>query len=205
MKIHALEGGPSAWPAPLSQSRSPQGQESTRRSGEGNTLITPLLLSLLAAQASAGPGQLGSSHLRLACPSGGPWMAGGAECGSGRTMGLPLPPPPPPQVERTVGLQQGRGDWAPPSCGYGHLHLCDGDGQFTYSLLKNIYFIDFLQGGRERDRELETLMREKHQLAASCTPPTGDVSATKVHALDWNRTGDPLVHRPMLYPLSQTG
>ncbi|KAK1327815.1 hypothetical protein QTO34_012723, partial [Cnephaeus nilssonii] len=40
------------------------------------------------------------------------------------------------------------------------------------------------QSGRERDRELETSMREKHQSAASCTPPTGDVPTTKVHALD---------------------
>nr|KAF6267009.1 hypothetical protein mMyoMyo1_011845 [Myotis myotis] len=70
--------------------------------------------------------------------------------------------------------------------------------------LKNIYFIDFLQRGRERDRELETSMREEHQSAASCTPPTGDVPATKVHALDWNRTWDPSVRRPTLYPLSQT-
>ncbi|ELK26173.1 Transcription elongation factor A protein 1 [Myotis davidii] len=37
---------------------------------------------------------------------------------------------------------------------------------------------------RERDRELETLMREKHPSAASCTPPTGDVPATKAGALD---------------------
>ncbi|KAK1331939.1 hypothetical protein QTO34_007616 [Cnephaeus nilssonii] len=35
------------------------------------------------------------------------------------------------------------------------------------------------QRGRERDRELETSMREKHRSAASCTPPTGDVPATK--------------------------
>ncbi|XP_054564373.1 lysosomal-associated transmembrane protein 4B isoform X2 [Eptesicus fuscus] len=34
--------------------------------------------------------------------------------------------------------------------------------------------------GREKDRELETSMKEKHQSAASCTPPTGDVPATKV-------------------------
>ncbi|ELK27554.1 PWWP domain-containing protein 2A [Myotis davidii] len=45
--------------------------------------------------------------------------------------------------------------------------------------------------GRERDRESETSMREKHRSAASCTPPTGDVPATKVHALDRNRTWDP--------------
>nr|KAF6358533.1 hypothetical protein mPipKuh1_010355 [Pipistrellus kuhlii] len=49
-----------------------------------------------------------------------------------------------------------------------------------------IYFIDFLQRGRQRDRELETSMRENHPSAASCTPPTGDVPTTKVHALDRN-------------------
>nr|KAF6308061.1 hypothetical protein mMyoMyo1_008846 [Myotis myotis] len=69
----------------------------------------------------------------------------------------------------------------------------------------NIYFIDFLQRGRERDRELETSMREKHRSAASCTSPTGDVPATQVHALDRNRTWDLSVRRPTLYPLSQTG
>ncbi|KAK1344636.1 hypothetical protein QTO34_013333 [Cnephaeus nilssonii] len=34
--------------------------------------------------------------------------------------------------------------------------------------------------GREKDRELETWMREKHRSAASCTPPTRDVPATKM-------------------------
>nr|KAF6336964.1 hypothetical protein mMyoMyo1_012153 [Myotis myotis] len=68
-----------------------------------------------------------------------------------------------------------------------------------------IYFIDFLQRGRERDRELETSMREKHRSAASCTSPTGDVPATQVHALDRNRTWDPSVHRLTLHPQSQTG
>ena len=72
-------------------------------------------------------------------------------------------------------------------------------------IFKYIFFIDFLQKGRERDRELETLMREKYQSAASCTLLTGDVPATKVHALDWNQTRDPSVRRLMLYPLSQTG
>nr|KAF6326414.1 hypothetical protein mPipKuh1_008409 [Pipistrellus kuhlii] len=42
-------------------------------------------------------------------------------------------------------------------------------------------------------------MRERHRSAASCTLPTGDVPATKVHALDLS------VHRLTLYPLSQTG
>ncbi|ELK33568.1 Tubulin alpha-3 chain [Myotis davidii] len=59
--------------------------------------------------------------------------------------------------------------------------------------------------GRERDRELETSMRERHRSAASCTSPTGDVPATQVHALDRNRTWDLSVRRLMLYPLSQTG
>ena len=48
-----------------------------------------------------------------------------------------------------------------------------------------IYFIDFSQRGRKRDRELETLMREKHRSAASCTPPTGDVPTTNEYAFDW--------------------
>ncbi|KAK1337200.1 hypothetical protein QTO34_001823 [Cnephaeus nilssonii] len=60
------------------------------------------------------------------------------------------------------------------------------------------------QRGRERDRELETSMRENHRPAASCTPPTRDVPATNVHALDRNRTWDLSVRRPTLYPLSQT-
>ena len=46
-------------------------------------------------------------------------------------------------------------------------------------------------------------MREKQ--SASCTLPTGDVPATKVHALDRNQTWDPSVRRLTLYPLSQTG
>nr|KAF6285978.1 hypothetical protein mMyoMyo1_009534 [Myotis myotis] len=45
--------------------------------------------------------------------------------------------------------------------------------QCNYYFFKYI-FIDFLQGGRKRDRALETSMREKHQSAASCTPPTGN-------------------------------
>ena len=53
---------------------------------------------------------------------------------------------------------------------------------FISFFLKKIYFIAFLQRGRERDRELETSMREDHRSAASCTPPTGEVPATKVHA-----------------------
>ena len=55
-------------------------------------------------------------------------------------------------------------------------------------IVKQAYldFIDFLQRGRERDRELEASMKENHRSAASCTISTGDVPATKVHALDRN-------------------
>ncbi|KAK1335335.1 hypothetical protein QTO34_003121 [Cnephaeus nilssonii] len=73
-----------------------------------------------------------------------------------------------------------------------------------FSIFLKIYLIDFLQRGRERDRKPETSMREKHRSAASCTPPTGDVPATNIRALDRNRTWDPPVRRPTLYPLSQT-
>ena len=68
-------------------------------------------------------------------------------------------------------------------------------------IFKNIYiyFIDFSHRGRKRDRELEMSMREKHRSAASCTPPTGDVPAINVHALDQNRTWHPSVRRPSLY------
>ena len=76
--------------------------------------------------------------------------------------------------------------------------------QLLYYLLKNILLI-FVQRGRERDREQETSMRESHRSAASCTPPTGDMPATKVHALDRNRTRVPSDPKPTLYPLSQTG
>ncbi|KAK1346446.1 hypothetical protein QTO34_000302 [Cnephaeus nilssonii] len=38
--------------------------------------------------------------------------------------------------------------------------------------------------GRERDSELETLMKEKHQSAASCTPPTGNVPTTKLQQFE---------------------
>ncbi|KAK1336252.1 hypothetical protein QTO34_004057 [Cnephaeus nilssonii] len=77
-------------------SGSPQGQEVTWRSGEGDDPITPLLLPLLRAQALAGPGYLslgrpwvagqltseaclhlghwlGSRHLRLVCALGIGW------------------------------------------------------------------------------------------------------------------------------------
>ncbi|KAK1337440.1 hypothetical protein QTO34_002067, partial [Cnephaeus nilssonii] len=68
----------------------------------------------------------------------------------------------------------------------------------------SIQLLHGLERGRERDRETETSTRQKHRPAASCTPPTRDAPATNAHALDRNRTWDPSVRRPTLYPLSQT-
>ena len=68
---------------------------------------------------------------------------------------------------------------------------------------KYILLIFYREEGRRI--ELEISMREKHQSAASCTPATGDMPATKGHALDRYWTWDLSVHRPRLYPLSQTG
>ena len=77
-----------------------------------------------------------------------------------------------------------------------------------YSFILSLFFkfillVFYREEGR--DRELETLMRESHRSAASCTPSTGDVPTTKVRAFDQNRTRDLPVRRPTLYPLSQTG
>ena len=41
-------------------------------------------------------------------------------------------------------------------------------------------------------------------MVASCEPPTGDPDATHACALTENRTGNPLVCRPTLNPLSHT-
>ena len=46
---------------------------------------------------------------------------------------------------------------------------------------------------------------EKHQcVVASPMPPTGDWAETQACALTGNRTGDPLVRRSALNPLSHT-
>ena len=54
--------------------------------------------------------------------------------------------------------------------------------------------------GRKRRREREG---EEHQcVVVSCASPTRDPPATQACALTGNRTGDPLVHRLGLSPLS---
>ena len=62
------------------------------------------------------------------------------------------------------------------------------------------FLILFTERGREGEKE-----GEKHEcVVASCTPLLGTWPATQVCALTGNRTGDPLVHRPVLIPLSHT-
>nr|KAF6315792.1 ATPase Na+/K+ transporting subunit alpha 2 [Pipistrellus kuhlii] len=60
------------------------------------------------------------------------------------------------------------------------------DHKLSLDELGRKYQVDLSKRGRDWDRELETSMREKHPSAASCTLPTGDVPAIKVHALDQN-------------------
>ena len=60
------------------------------------------------------------------------------------------------------------------------------------------YLFIFRERGREGERE-----EEKHQcVVASCTPPTGELATTQMCALTGNQTGDPLLRRPTLNPLS---
>ena len=61
-----------------------------------------------------------------------------------------------------------------------------------------IYF--YRERGREGERE-----GEKHQCVVAChMPPMGTQLTTQACALTGNQTGDPLVHRPALNPLSHT-
>ena len=61
-------------------------------------------------------------------------------------------------------------------------------------------FYLFLERGRERKRE-----GEKHQCELPLTLPLlGTWPATQACTLTGNRTSDPLVHRPVLSPLSHT-
>ena len=68
-----------------------------------------------------------------------------------------------------------------------------------FSFLKN-YLFTFRQRGRVGERE-----GEKHQcVVASYMPLMGTWSETQARALTGNQTGDPLVHRLVLNPLSHT-
>ena len=67
----------------------------------------------------------------------------------------------------------------------------------SFSFLSKILFI-FRERGREGEGE-----RERHQcVVAFRAPPTGDLPATQACVLTGNQTGNPLVHRLALSPLS---
>ena len=75
-----------------------------------------------------------------------------------------------------------------------------------YSLVPKIFLIFYLFIFRERGSEGER-KGEKHQcVVAFHAPPTGGPTSptTQTCALTWNRTSGPLVHRPVLNPLSHT-
>nr|KAF6366434.1 hypothetical protein mPipKuh1_009853 [Pipistrellus kuhlii] len=73
-----------------------------RRSGEGDTPITSLLLPLSVVQASASPDYLslgrplvfGQHHPRLACALGQPWASGGLRAGPTTPRTCHTPPSP---------------------------------------------------------------------------------------------------------------
>ena len=66
------------------------------------------------------------------------------------------------------------------------------------AFFKKDFIYLFLERGKGREKE-------KHQcVVASRAPLTGDPATTQACALTGNPTGDPLVHRPALSPLSHT-
>ena len=62
-------------------------------------------------------------------------------------------------------------------------------------------FLFILEMGREGEREGE---KHRYVVVASGMPLLGIGPSTQACALTGNRTGDPLVHRPALNPLSHT-
>ena len=66
------------------------------------------------------------------------------------------------------------------------------------SFFKDIVYL-FLERGREKERE-----RNIQVWFPLVRPLLGPSPATQVCALNENQTGDPLVHRPALDPLSHT-
>ena len=59
--------------------------------------------------------------------------------------------------------------------------------------------------GREKERERNINVREKHQLVASCIHLVRDWTRTPGMCSDWNRTGELLLCEMTPNQLSQTG
>ena len=74
-----------------------------------------------------------------------------------------------------------------------------------FNYFKDIIYLFLARGqGREKGRERNIDVREKHQLVASCMPPTGDLATTQACVLTGNQTGDFLVCRMMPIPVRHT-
>ena len=67
-------------------------------------------------------------------------------------------------------------------------------------LFKKYFIYLFLERGREAVREGE----KHHCVVASSTPPTGDLACNPGMCPDWELSWSPLIHRPVLNPLSHT-
>ena len=83
------------------------------------------------------------------------------------------------------------------------LFLRSGNSLHSFFLFPNLFILDLDRGdgnGKERERNIKCVV-------ASGAPPTGDLMwpTTLACALTGNRTGNPLVRRPVLNPLSSQG
>ena len=74
---------------------------------------------------------------------------------------------------------------------------------FCPFLKKRFYLFSERRGGRGKGRETSMCERDMDQLCLACPLP-GTWSATQARALTGNLTGDLLVHRLVLSPLSHT-
>ena len=90
------------------------------------------------------------------------------------------------------------------------LSLCDffspiSSADLFYFFFKHFIYLFLERGqGREKERETNVDVWEKHRSFASHTPPTGTWPVTQACALTGNQTSDILVCRTMLNPLSHT-
>ena len=72
------------------------------------------------------------------------------------------------------------------------------------SVLNYFCFKDFIYLFLDRGEGWEKESEKYPCVVASGTPPTGTWPETQICDLTWNGTGDLLVHRPVLNPLSHT-